>query len=64
MIVFDSGDNTKGIKVRCMIVNSYFPNNIIIRRLTFNNLEAALSILYLTMKYPPDEGCVGVIKGD
>lgn len=64
MIVFGSGDKAKGIKVRYLIVNAYSPYNIIKRRLTFNALEVSLSTLYLTMKYPLDDGYVGVIKCD
>lgn len=64
MIVFGSGDNAKGIKVRYLIVNASSPYNIIIERPTFNVLEASLPTLYLTMKYPLDDGRVGVIKGN
>lgn len=36
---------------------------MIIGRRLFNALEAALSTLYLTMKYPLDVGHIWVIKG-
>lgn len=49
---FDSKDNVKSIKVRYLIVNVASPYNIIIGRPSFNALEATLSTLYLTLKYP------------
>lgn len=62
MTIFGSGENAKGVKVRYLIVNTSFPYNIIIGRPAFNALEAVLSNLYLTLKYPLDDGCVGEIK--
>lgn len=64
MTVFGSGDNAKGIKVRYLILKASSPYNIIIGRPTFNIMEVALSTIYLTMKYPLDDGRVGVIKSD
>lgn len=64
MTVFGSGDSAKGIKVRYLIVNTSSPYNITIGRSSFNAQEVALSTLYLTMKYPLDDGRVWVIKGD
>lgn len=64
MTIYESGSNTKGIKVRYLIVNASSPYNIIIGRLTFNILEAVLSTFYLTMKYPIDGGHVKTIKDD
>lgn len=63
MTIFRSGSNTKGIRVRYLIVNASSPYNIIIGRLTLNSLEAVISILYLTMKYPLEGRQVGMIKG-
>lgn len=62
LVVFGSGDNVKCIKVRYLIVYASSPYNIIIGRLVFNTLEVALSIIYLTLKYPLGNGRVGVIK--
>lgn len=64
MNIFGSGGNTKGIKVRYLIVNTSSPYNIIIRIPMFNALEADMSTIYLTMKYPLKGGHVGVINGD
>ena len=63
LTLFRSGDNAKSIKVRHLIVNAVSPYNIIISKLTFNSLEASLSTLHLTMKYPLHDGWVRVIKG-
>lgn len=64
MTIFGGGSNAKGIRVRYLIVNASSPYNIIIRRPDFNALEAVLSILYLTMKYPLEGEQVRTIKGD
>lgn len=61
---FGSGDNTKSFKVRYLIINASSPYNIIIGIPSFNALEVALSTLYLTLKYPLEDGHVGVLKGD
>lgn len=45
-------------------MNASLPYNIIIGRTTFNALEAVLSTIYLTMKYPLEGGHVGTVKGD
>lgn len=45
-------------------MNASSPYNIIIGRLMFNALDASMSTLYLTMKYPIEGGQVGVIKYD
>lgn len=63
MTIFGSGRNSKSIKVRYLIMNASSPYNII-RRPVFNALEAVLSTLYLTMKYPLEGGYVGTVKGD
>lgn len=52
------------MKVRYLIVNASSPCNITIDRSAFNTFETALSMLYKIMKYPLEEGQVGVIKGD
>lgn len=62
--IFGSGSNARSIKVRYLIVNTLSPYNIIIGRPAFNALEAMLSTLYLTMKYPLKGEHVGRVKGD
>lgn len=64
MIIFRSGGKTKGIKVKYMMLKASSPYNVIIRRPTFNVMEVAMSIMYLTMKYPLEGGHVRLIKGD
>ncbi|MCI12290.1 gag-pol polyprotein, partial [Trifolium medium] len=50
-----------GTLVRYLVVKTPFTSyNIIIGRPTFNALGAAMSTLYLAMKYPLDNGQVGV----
>lgn len=61
--VFGSGDNVKSVKVRYLIMSASSLHNIIIEKLTFNAIEAALSILYLMMKYSLCGGGIRVIKG-
>lgn len=62
--VFGSGHKAKSVKVRYLIVNVTSPYNIIIGRPAFNALEAELSTMYLTMKYPLSNEEVGVVRGD
>lgn len=64
MTIFGSGRNAKGIRVRYQIVNASSPYNIIIGMSTFNALEVVLSTIYLTVKYPLEDGHVGIVKGD
>ncbi|XP_045809878.1 uncharacterized protein LOC123904235 [Trifolium pratense] len=65
LTTFGEEENAKTIKVRYLAVKTPFTSyNIIIRRSTFNALGAVLSTLYLSMKYPLDNGGVGTIKGD
>ncbi|MCI23558.1 hypothetical protein A2U01_0044739, partial [Trifolium medium] len=53
------------IKVRYLVVKTLFTSyNIIIGRPAFNALGDAMSTLYLAMKYPLDNGGVGVVRGD
>jgi hypothetical protein len=65
LTAFGDSDNAKPIKVRYLVVKTSFTSyNIIIGRPAFNALEAAMSTLYLSIKYPLDDGSVGIIKGD
>ena len=64
MTTFGSRDHTKSIQVRYLIVNFTSPYNIIISMPSFNTLEAGLSTLYLMLKYPLENGRVGIMKGD
>ncbi|MCI52341.1 hypothetical protein A2U01_0073585, partial [Trifolium medium] len=53
------------IKVHYLVVKNPFTSyNIIIGRHAFNALGAAMSTLYLSMKYLLDNGKVGIVKGD
>ncbi|GAU24687.1 hypothetical protein TSUD_322950 [Trifolium subterraneum] len=62
---FGMEENVKTIKVRYLVVKTPFTSyNIIIERPAFNSLGAIMSTLYLAMKYPLDNGKVGVVKGD
>lgn len=47
-----------------MVVNAHLSYNIIIGQSAFNALEMALPTLYLTIKFPLEDGNVGVIKGN
>jgi hypothetical protein len=61
---FGENDSTKTIKVRYLVVKTPFTSyNIFIGRPTFNALEAAMSTLYLSIKYPLDDGRVGTVRG-
>lgn len=50
-IVFGLKESTKMIKVKYIIANILSSHTIIIRKSSFNIIEAYLSILYLTVKY-------------
>lgn len=60
MTKFGIRDHAKSIQVRYLIVNVVSPYNIIIGMPLFNTLEATLSTLYLTLKYPLEDGHVNV----
>jgi hypothetical protein len=65
LTTFGMKENAKTIKVRYLVVRTpYASYNIIIGRPAFNALGAAMSTLYLAMKYPLDNGGVGIIRGD
>ncbi|PNX78768.1 gag-pol polyprotein, partial [Trifolium pratense] len=65
LTTFGEEENAKTFKVRYLVVKTPFTSyNIIIGRPAFNALGAVLSTLYLSMKYPLDNGGVGTIKGD
>lgn len=64
IITFGSGYNAKSVNVRYLIINVVSPYNIIIDKPSFNALEAMLSTLYFTLKYPLKDGRVGVVKGE
>ncbi|GAU50294.1 hypothetical protein TSUD_137480 [Trifolium subterraneum] len=62
---FSEDENAKTIKVRYLVVKTLFTSyNIIIGRPAFNALGAVMSTLYLSIKYPLNNGKVGVVKGD
>ncbi|GAU39516.1 hypothetical protein TSUD_68800 [Trifolium subterraneum] len=65
LTTFGEKESAKTIKVRYLVVKTAFTSyNIIIGRPTFNTLGAVLSTLYLSMKYPLDDGRVGTVRGD
>ncbi|GAU32151.1 hypothetical protein TSUD_68220 [Trifolium subterraneum] len=65
LTTFSEKENAKTIKVRCLVVKTAFTSyNIIIGRPAFNTLGAVLLTLYLSMKYPLDDGRVGTVRGD
>ncbi|XP_045791855.1 uncharacterized protein LOC123886594 [Trifolium pratense] len=65
LTTFGEGNNAKTIKVRYLVVKTPFTSyNIIIGRPAFNTLGAAMSTLYLAIKYPLDNGGVGTVRGD
>ncbi|PNX84468.1 gag-pol polyprotein [Trifolium pratense] len=65
LTTFGEKENAKTIKVRYLVVKTPFTSyNIIIGRPGSNALGTVLSTLYLSMKYPLDNGGVGTIKGD
>ncbi|GAU29444.1 hypothetical protein TSUD_150140 [Trifolium subterraneum] len=62
---FSDDENAKTIKVRYLVVKTLFTSyNIIIGRPVFNALGAVMSTLYLSIKYPLNNGKVRVVKGD
>ncbi|GAU27362.1 hypothetical protein TSUD_55150 [Trifolium subterraneum] len=65
LTTFGEKKNAKTIKVRYLVVKTAFTSyNIIIGRPTFNTLGAVLSTLYLSIKYPLDDGRVRTVRGD
>jgi hypothetical protein len=65
LTTFGEEENAKTIKVRYLVVETPFTSyNIIIGRPAINALEAVISTLYLSIKYPLDNGKVGTVKGD
>ncbi|WJX68249.1 hypothetical protein P8452_52637 [Trifolium repens] len=65
LTTFGDEENAKTIKVRYLVVKTPFTSyNIIIGKPAFNTLEATLSTLYLSIKYPLDNGKVGTVRGD
>ncbi|CAJ2643996.1 unnamed protein product [Trifolium pratense] len=65
LTTFGEGSNAKTIKVRYLVVKTPFTSyNIIIGRPAFNALGAAMSTLYLAIKYPLENGGVGTVRGD
>ncbi|GAU40667.1 hypothetical protein TSUD_397790 [Trifolium subterraneum] len=65
LTTFGEKENAKTIKVRYLVVKTAFTSyNIIIGCPAFNTLGAVLSTLYMSMKYPLDNGRIGTIRGD
>jgi hypothetical protein len=65
LTTFGVKENAKTIKVRYLVVRTpYASYNIIIGRPAINTLGAAMSTLYLAIKYPLDNGGVDTITGD
>jgi hypothetical protein len=62
---FGDKHNAKTVKVRYLVVKTPFSSyNIIIGRPAFNTLGAAISTLYLSLKYPLEYGRIGMVRGD
>ncbi|XP_039687900.1 uncharacterized protein [Medicago truncatula] len=61
---FGTGDQQKSIKIRYLVINAPSSYNAIIGRPSINLLDAFVSTKHLMMKYPLDNGRVGVIRGD
>ncbi|MCI20528.1 hypothetical protein A2U01_0041690, partial [Trifolium medium] len=65
LTTFGEREDAKTVKVRYLVVKTPFNSyNIIIGRPAFNALGATMSTLYLSMKYPLDNGRVGTVRGD
>jgi len=58
------GEHAKAIRVKYLVVNSPNSYNIIIGHPNFNLLGAFLSIKFLIIKYPLDNGHIGMIQDD
>jgi hypothetical protein len=64
LTTFGDKENAKTIKVRYLVVITLCASyNIIIGRPAFNALGAAMSTLYLAIKYPLDNRGVGIVRG-
>lgn len=61
---FGNGENAKSVLVRYLFIDVASPYNVIVGRPSFNALEAVLSTMCLTLKYPLKDGRTGIIKGD
>jgi hypothetical protein len=61
---FGAGVNAKTISVKYLVINAPNSYNIIIGRPAFNILGAFLSTRFLVIKYPLDNGKIGIIRGD
>ncbi|GAU41237.1 hypothetical protein TSUD_280360 [Trifolium subterraneum] len=62
---FGEEENAKTIKVGYLVVKTPFTSyNIIIGRPSFNILGAVMSTLYMSIKYPLNNGKIRVVKGD
>ncbi|GAU16855.1 hypothetical protein TSUD_368040 [Trifolium subterraneum] len=65
LTTFGEKESAKTIKVRYLVVKTAFTSyNIIIGRPAFNTLGAVMSTLYLSIKYPLDDGRIGTVRGD
>lgn len=56
MTTFGNGENLKSVLVRYIITSVASPYNVIVGRPSFNTLDATLSIMHLTLKYPLKDG--------
>lgn len=63
-ITFKEQDHAKETKVNYLVIDAPYSYNMIIGRPSFNRMGAALSTLYLCMKYLLLNGRVGVLRGD
>jgi len=61
---FEEGENLKTIVVKYIVVDVRSSYNIILGKPALNCLGAVTSTAHLCMKYPLEDGRVGVVKGD
>jgi len=61
-MAFGEGDTTKTIDFRYMVVNVLSSFNILLGHSAINKLGAVVSSVHMKIKYPSDNGQVGVIR--
>jgi hypothetical protein len=65
LTTFGEGQNEKAVKVKYLVIKTPLSSySIIIGRPTFNALGAIMSMQYLMVKYPLDNGRVEILRGD
>jgi len=59
--MFGEGEKAKSIIIRYMIVNTTSSYNELLGRPIINKLGAIVSSIHMNVKYPMDEGTIGVL---